>query len=234
MRSLLMLLAVLVVLAPAITGCAPGTDTGAPAAATEAPVAAPAGSSDGATRTFVLMPGESEASYTVDEEFLAGALAQLGINAGKVKTVGKTNAVNGQLTLDFSGAVPKLVSGQFTVDLSTLQSDQSRRDNRIRQQWLESAKYPTATFQATGVQGAPDNFQEGQPVSFQLVGNLTVRETTRPVTFDVTATLDGDTIAGEAQTVIKMSDFGVEPPAFANLFVVGDDTLITVKLKAQG
>lgn len=196
-------------------------------AATEAP--APAA---GGARTFALVPGESKAGYEVDEEFLAGAADMLGIQPGRGKTVGSTDQVSGQLTLDFSGA-PQITSGEFQVDISTLQSDQNRRDNRIRTEWLQSATFPVATFKATGLQNAPASYTEGEEVTFQLAGDLTIREITQPVVFDVKATLQGDTITGTATTAFLMSQFGVDPPSMGNLFTVGDNTVVTLTLVAK-
>ena len=198
------------------------------AAATEAPAAAAGGA-----RTFVIVPGESQAGYEVDEEFLAGAASALGVKPGKGKTVGSTDQVSGQLTLDFSGATPQITSGDFQVDISTLKSNQSRRDNRIRTNWLESAKFPMATFKATGIQNGPASYTEGEEVSFQLAGDLTIREITQPVVFDVKATLNGDTITGTATTAFLMSQFGVDPPAMGNMFTVGDNTVVTLTLVAK-
>ena len=198
------------------------------AAATEAPAAAAGGA-----RTFVIVPGESQAGYEVDEEFLAGAANALGVKPGKGKTVGSTDQVSGQLTLDFSGATPQITSGEFQVDISTLKSNQDRRDNRIRNDWLESARFPVASFKATGIQNAPASYTEGQEVTFQLAGDLTIREVTQPAVFDVTATLNGDTITGKATTAFLMSQFGVDPPAMGNLFKVGDNTVVTLTLVAK-
>jgi polyisoprenoid-binding protein YceI len=200
--------------------------TEAPAVATEAPAAA------GGARTFVIVPGESQAGYEVDEEFLAGAAGMLGIEPGKGKTVGSTDQVNGQLTLDFSGT-PQITSGEFQVDISTLKSDQNRRDNRIRTEWLQSATFPVASFKAAGLQNAPASYTEGEEVTFQLAGDLTIREITQPVVFDVKATLQGDTITGTATTAFLMSQFGVDPPAMGNLFTVGDNTVVTLTLVAK-
>ena len=89
---------------------------------------------------------------------------------------------------------------EITVDLRTLTSDKNRRDQRIREQWLESNTYPYATFVSTELQGGPESYTEGEEVSFKLVGDMTIREQTRPVTWDVTAKLEGDTVTGTATT----------------------------------
>ncbi|MCB0201819.1 MAG: YceI family protein [Anaerolineae bacterium] len=196
------------------------------ASAGEAPAA-------GGQRTFAIDPANTVVSYEVDEEFGAGALDRLGIAAGLNKTVGRTSTVDGALTLNFDGATPQLVDASFTVDISTLTSDQRMRDGRIRDEWLESSRFPTASFTATEIQNAPDAYTEGNEVTFQVAGDLTVREITQPVVFEVTATLDGDTISGVATTEFLMSSFGVDPPKMTNLFTVGDDTTIRVEFVAQ-
>lgn len=242
----LALLAMLVVSACAAGDPAPAADSSAQTAATTAPPAAepapvqateaPAAeepAAGGGERTFAIDPANTVVSYEVDEEFGSDALNRLGVAAGLTKTIGRTSAADGALTMNFDGAAPQLVDASFTVDISTLTSNQRMRDGRIRDQWLESGRYPTATFQATGIQNAPAAYSEGDEVSFQVAGDLTVREVTNPVVFDVTATLNGDTITGVATTEFLMSSFGVDPPRMANLFTVGDDTVIRVEFVAQ-
>ncbi len=199
----------------------------ADAPAVEAPAAA------GGQRTFAIDPANTVVSYEVDEEFGSDALNRLGVAAGLTKTVGRTSAADGALTMNFDGTAPQLVDANFTVDISTLTSNQRMRDGRIRDQWLESGRFPTATFTATEIENAPAAYSEGDEVTFQVAGDLTVREVTNPVVFDVTATLAGDAITGVATTAFLMSSFGVDPPRMANLFTVGDNTVIRVEFVAQ-
>ena len=50
-------------------------------------------------------------------------------------------------------------------------------------------------------------YAKGEEISFQLLGYLTAREISVPVTFDVTATLTNDTIVGKMSTDVQMTDF---------------------------
>jgi polyisoprenoid-binding protein YceI len=202
------------------------TATVAPAAQPQQPVA------EGARR-FVVVPAESSAAYVVDEEFLAGALAKLGIDAGLQKITGSTNEVTGELQLKLDDPQNALVSGEFTVNLPSLKTDQDRRDSWIRDNALESNRFPVAKFVATSINNAPASYTDGAEVTFQLLGDLTVRDITQPVTFDVTATLTDDTIKGVATTAMKISSFGFDPPNFANTLTVADDFTIQVELTAK-
>lgn len=184
-------------------------------------------------RTFVIVPEQSRASYIVAEEFFGGALDRLGIQPGLVDTIGSTQEINGQMDLDLANLADPVVSSQFEVNLQSLTSDQSRRDNRIREANLESNRYPLATFTITSLENAPASYTEGDEVSFQATGDITIREITQPATFDVMAVLRGDTITGVAETHLKMTDFGFEPPNFANLFSVADEFTARVEFTFQ-
>jgi len=184
--------------------------------------------------TYVLVPEETTASYIADEEFFQDALPKYGIPNGTQDTVGSTSAIEGRFTLDWSnlGQQP-LGENSFTVDLSTLQSNQRLRDSWIRENGPQFNTYPTATFVAHELQGAPESYTMGETVEFQLVGDLTIHDTTQPATFDVSATLDRDTITGIATTTALMSSFGIEPPNFANTLTVNDEFQIQVEFTAR-
>jgi polyisoprenoid-binding protein YceI len=229
-----------VAFAGALAACGSSTSqpaaapTAAPAAAapaaraTAAPAAQPAdrattalapSGAAGGTRTFSIVPEQSEASYEVQEQFLSRDLPN--------QAIGKTNAVTGEFQFSLDGKPSGKVTN-ITVDLSKLTSDESRRDNRIRTQWLESNKFPNAVFTSTEAQGLPEAYTEGQDVNFKLTGDMTIRDVTKPVTFDVTGKLVGDTITGSATTQIMMKDFGIDPPSVAGMLTVKDG--VTVKL----
>ena len=183
-------------------------------------------------RTFVVVPEESQASYIVDEEFLSEALSKLGIEAGKKVVVGTTPGVSGEIQLNLESAEP-VESAQFSVDMAGLKTDQDRRDNWLKDNAIETSRFPAATFTATSVTGFPESINEGEEISFQLVGDLTVRDVTKSVTFEVTAVLSDDTIKGTAVLPLKLTDFGIDPPDFANTLKVADEFRIEVTLVAR-
>lgn len=211
------------------------TPTAEPAAAAPAAEAPSQGSGEAVSgqRTFVIVPAESKASYLVDEEFFAGALDKLGIAAGMADVVGSTQEIEGQLTLNLDNLGDALGENTFTVKMNTFATDQNRRDDWIRENGPRFNDYPLATFTATAIEGAPASYNDGDEVSFKLVGDLTVREVTQPATFDVTARLAGDTLTGVASTRALMSNFGIEPPNFANTLTVADEFGIEVQFTAK-
>jgi polyisoprenoid-binding protein YceI len=184
-------------------------------------------------RMFVIVADETQASYIVAEEFFGGALDRLGIQPGLVDAIGVTQEVTGEMTLDFNNLAQPVVSSQFSVDLRALTSDQPRRDNRIREANLESNRFPFATFTISSIENGPAAYTEGEEVTFQASGDITIREITLPATFDVTAALNGDIITGVARVPLKMTDFGFNPPNFANTFSVEDEFVAEVLFTFQ-
>jgi polyisoprenoid-binding protein YceI len=235
-RSLAYVL-ILTVLLVGLTSCggASAAPTPIPATATAAPVPTNTGSGAavGGLRTFVIVPAESTASYLADEEFFGDALAKYGIAAGEADVVGSTQEIAGQLQLNLDDLAAALGDNQFTVQMNTLTSERSLRDEWIRDNGPRFNDYPEARFVATAIAGTPAAYSDGEEVSFQLIGDLTIREITQPVTFDVTARLAGDTLTGLATTRLLMSDFGIEPPNFANTLTVADEFGIEVQFTAR-
>lgn len=199
------------------------TETSAAPAVTEAPAATEAPSS-GAT-LYKLVPGESVLQYEVGEVFL---------NQGNAfnMAVGRTPQVTGEVTLD-PAAPPSSSLGTITADVSQFTSDSNRRDGAIQGRFLESSRYPNVTFNATSIEGLPETYQEGQEITFKINGDLTIREVTRPVSFDVRATLSGDTLSGEAVTTILMSDFGFGPISIAGILNTEDEAKVTLFFVAR-
>ena len=222
------------------TSCSGGTDA-ANSAVSEAPSPVPeqvtsmpadSGSETG-LRRFAIIADESKASYIVDEEFFGGALAKYGIPTGSVVTVGSTNSVQGQLELDLNDLSSALGANEFNVDLSTLASDQSLRDQWLRKNGPNFNQYPTASFSATSIESGPSSYVDGEEVNFKLNGNMTIRDITNPISFDVTATLAGDTLAGTASARLLMTDFAIDPPNFANTLTAADEFEIRVEFTAK-
>jgi polyisoprenoid-binding protein YceI len=200
----------------------------------EAPAEAPdAAAETDAMQTYVIVPEESSASYVVNEEFLEDAFSKLGINAGETVVTGRTNAIAGQLQINPADLSAPLGDNRFTVNMTTLETDQERRDRWIRTDGPRFNSFPEASFVATALDGLPATLNEGEPIAFQMTGDLTVRDVTQSVTFDVTATLNGDTLTGTATTDLLMSNFGIEPPSFLRTLTVEDAFMIEVDITAR-
>lgn len=121
----------------------------------------------------------------------------------------------------------------ITVDLNTLQTDEPMRDHFVRQNYLETDTYPTATFISTSTQGLPKTYSDGQAIRFQLIGNLTLHGKTNKEVFDVQGKVVGNTVMETATSTIYMTDFGIQPPDLADIAIAQNKVLITLTFTAK-
>ncbi len=176
-------------------------------------------------KTFQIVSAQTTASYSVYEDLIIQ-------NKPNNDAVGTTHSVSGSFGIS-TGSSPLVAAMNITVDLRTLQTDSSMRDHFVRQNYLETDTYPTATFVSTSVQGLPASYSDGQVVHFQLIGNLTLHGQTNKEVFDVQGKVVGNTITGTATSTIYMTDFGIQPPNLANIAIAQNKVVITINFTAQ-
>lgn len=190
-----------------------------PAATTE-PTAEPAAAA--APTLFEIVQAESEARFIIDE-VLRGA---------PVRVVGITDQVAAQIAIDPANPAATQL-GQIVVNARTLATDNEFRNRALRNQILDTNTYEFVTFQPTELIGLPDAATVGQPFSFQVVGDLTIKDVTQPVTFDVTVTPVSETrIEGVATTTFPYRDFGVRIPEVPSVDLVADDVTLELAFVA--
>lgn len=216
----------------AILGCNAPLDTLPPIVSL--PTVVPRTALPDSARVFALVPQLTTVGYEVDEEFLDGAdLALDRKPAERFKTtIGTTSAISGEIVLDFVGGGVELISAEFSTDLTTLKTNRWQRDANIRNRWLRSNTYPTATFVATEARGL-DSWSAGQPVSFQLVGEVQIRGVKQTVTMDASGSIDGNMLTASTRLPLKMTDFGFFPPNIVNVVVVEDDFILFADITAR-
>ena len=182
-----------------------------------------AGSSD--NLTFQIIPADSEAAYFVNEQ-----LASLPLPS---TAKGVTNAIEGQLVLTADGtALASGADSSFAIDLTTLTSDESRRDNRV-QDALETSSFPIATFTISGATGFDPAIPEGEQQDILLTGALDLHGVQREVTWEVAVFREGNVISALATVTFDFADFDITPPNIAGLISVADEATLQVQLIAQ-
>jgi polyisoprenoid-binding protein YceI len=87
------------------------------------------------------------------------------------------------------------------------------RDNYVRQNVLQTTRFPSAEFVAESITGFPAGYTEGQEVPMTLSGSLTIHGVTKKVDWAVKARRSGDTLTGIADLQFNMTDFGITPPS---------------------
>lgn len=163
---------------------------------------------------YTLAPAGNEARFIVREQ-LAGA--ELPNDA-----IGRTRSITGGIVLDAKGAVDRSAS-RITVDLTTLTSDEDRRDRFIKRRTIVTDSFPTAELVVTALRGLPAALPADATLSLTLLGELTIHGVTKPTSWEVQLSVRGGELSGRATTRIRFGDFGMEQPRVAVVLSVVDD-----------
>lgn len=185
-------------------------------ASTEAPSAEPPSATVLATDGTWLVTAPSVAGYRVKET----------LNGQASEGVGRTETVDGSFTL----AGTDVTSVEFNVGLSTLKSDQSRRDNQVHTRLLQTDEFPVATFVLSQPIALGSIPADGVLVTATANGTLSLHGVDKPVTLDVQARRNGPVIEVLATSLITFADFEIEDPSKPPFVTVGKTGTLEVQL----
>ena len=97
----------------------------------------------------------------------------------------------------------------FTVDVNSINTDNENRDKHLKSDdFFNAEKFPSMTFASTSFTPKGNN-------KYELKGNLTIRDITKSVTFDVTfggiaTSTRGDKAGFKAKTTINRFDYNLK------------------------
>ncbi|MET4158959.1 YceI family protein [Agromyces sp. PvR057] len=146
--------------------------------------------------------------WTVTSGSFAGYRVDEVLNGTDVTVVGRTEQVTGTLAVDGT----TLDSAEITVDVASIATDSSNRDDYFRQNAVRVDENPTATFVLTDAVVSDEAPAVGEVQTIQATGDLTLAGVTRTVTVDLEAVLNGETGQVAGSIPITFADFGVEAP----------------------
>ena len=169
------------------------------------------------TGTWVLDAAHSEVTFSVRHMMISKVRGTFGVKTATI--------VVGDNPLD--------TKVEATVDVTSLDSKDEGRDGHLRSaDFFDVETYPTMTFVSTGVR-----YEKGD---FLVDGDLTIKDVTKPVTFELELGGFGTDPWGNykagatAKTVINREDFGLTWNAALETggVLVGKD--VTIELDLQG
>lgn len=148
------------------------------------------------------------------------------VHMGLSTQLSRFNKTTGTVTLDKAA---KTGAVDVVIDMKSVDTGAAVFNGHIQgEDFLDTAKFPTATFKSTKVV-----FEGDKPAAVE--GTLTIKGVTKPVTLKLThfvntehPMMKKDAIGADASVVIKRSEFNAGKYAPA----VGDDVTITVSLEA--
>ena len=171
------------------------------------------------TSTWNLDPVHSGAEFKVKHMMISNVKGQF-------------TGISGVLSLDEND--PARSSVETTIDASSIHTREAQRDAHLKSaDFFDVEKYPTLTFKSTSVKRIAED-------ELTVTGDLTIRDVTRPVVFDVEGPTPpnkdpwGNTRLGVSATAkINRKDFGLTWNSALETggFLVGDEVTITLDLQ---
>jgi polyisoprenoid-binding protein YceI len=142
----------------------------------------------------------------------------------KNDAVGRTPDITGAAESTGSGDDLTIATASFKIDVSTLTSDEDRRDQRIRTIGIESDRFPTATFELS------------EPIELSTervsaTGDLTLHGVTKRVTIPLQARVSGSTLDAVGSLTFPWGDFDMTAPSVAGFVSVEDEATLEFDLK---
>lgn len=187
------------------------------------PEGTPAPGADGADPA----DGGTGDSGSIEGEWVVGAGSTAGYRVPEVllgqdtEGVGRTEDVTGSLTVEGT----TVSAASFTVDLTTVTSDESRRDGQFHGRIMATDEFPVADFTLTEPVDLPDIPTDGSEFTVTVTGDLTLRGTTQPVTTELRAKSDGSGFQVVVSIEIVFEDWGIPNPSNAAVTTGEEGTL---------
>ena len=172
--------------------------------------------------TFQIVQAESEARFSMDE-LLRGE---------PVTVVGVTDQVAGEILVDFANPAAAQV-GTININARTLATDSDFRNKAIKNKILETDAYEFITFAPTAITGLPDSVSMGDTFTFEMTGDLTIRDITQEVVFAVNITAVSDSrLEGSATSSVARGDYNLVIPSVPSVAEVDEDVVIELDFVA--
>jgi polyisoprenoid-binding protein YceI len=174
----------------------------------------------GAAETWIIDPAHSASGFTVRHMMVADVTGGFEVTKG---------------TIEYRPGEPGSVKADVTIETKSVNTRIARRDDHLRSEsFFNAGKFPTLTFKSKRVQNV-------KPDTFELVGDLTIRDVTKEVVLKV----DGPAapvrdpkgrrrVGANATTSINRKDFGMNwsSAMAAGGVVVGDEVKINIEVEA--
>lgn len=172
--------------------------------------AAPAALAAPTSKAVQPATGSVAGSWRVSQGSQAGYRVNEVLNGQSATAVGRTTAVTG----GFTATPTQVTAAKFTVDLTTVASDQSRRDGQFQGRIMETARFPTASFTSAGPIDLAGLATAAGTRTIEVHGALALHGVTKEVTVPLTVVRSGETFTISGQVPVTFADYGIDNPSF--------------------
>ena len=156
-----------------------------------------------------------DGQWPVVNESVVGYRVQEVIVGQSTEGVGRTSAVEGSLTI----VSDEVTSAKFTVDMTSLKSDSTRRDRQVNTRILDTSAFPTATFALKKPIKLTPEAIAGGVLSVKTTGTLTLRGVTRDIDFTLNARLVENVIEVNGSILLVFADWSIPDPSISAIVV---------------
>ena len=179
--------------------------------------AAATSAAPGATDTTVASAGSTVAAATdgvdgtwnVISPSTAGYRVKEVLNGQSTEAVGRTSGVEGTVTI--SGT--SVTTVDLSVDLTSVASNESRRDSAFTGRIMNTAEFPVALFSLSEPVTLDAIPAVGASTTARARGTVTMHGVEKAVEIDVTARHNASTIEVLGSIPVVFSDYGIDNPS---------------------
>jgi len=175
-----------------------------------------AGVAAAAVETYAIDPVHSSVGFSIRHVFS--------------KVPGSFTQFHGTLVIDRSNLENSEV--QAVIDVGSVTTANEKRDHHLKSpDFFDAAKFATISFTSKSWKKTGDN-------TYDVTGNLTIRDVTKEVVLKVTSLgfgpgMTGAPVSGwEASTTLNRTDYGVDGPAMLGK-AVGDEVTVSISVEAD-
>ena len=156
----------------------------------------------------------SKATFSVGE-VLAG------VNIPNYEAVMHTTGLSGEVRLDGGASL-------VTLDLHSMTSDEPYRDRYVQSRMFPGQ--PSASVSFGDLTPLPDGFTNGDPVSTEVNGTLSINGMDVPLAFVIEARDDGDEVFVVGRSTFTWDQIGEPVPTARSVVSVEDEVRVEVLL----
>ena len=218
---------------PSAAAAGPSSNT-APTSSAAAPVAS-GGASLAPASSASLDAASIPGTWTIGTDSVVGyrVRERLASLTADSDAVGRTSSITGTATIASSAGTMTLTAADFSVDMTSLRSDRQMRDNRLRNDGIQTDQFPTSTFKLTQPVALPTTAASGAQFAVTLHGDLTLHGVTKTVDLQAQAQLSGNVIQVAGSYAFPFSDYQINAPNIGGFVAVQDTGTLEFLINLQ-
>ncbi|MEO0224628.1 MAG: YceI family protein [candidate division WOR-3 bacterium] len=157
-----------------------------------------------------------EVKYKVNEKL---------VQVGKTTAIGRTKSISGKIFLNSDNSFD--TSSIIKVDLSTLKSDQERRDRYIKTRTLEVDRYPFAEFYPQRIEGIKE-IKDGN-YDVKIYGKLKIKDVIKNIVWSGKIQIKNNKANVLLKTEFPFDYFNLQKPKVPVVIEIDDPIVLEVE-----